>query len=72
MADVTLKVRVEGCDDTTYVEFEGTEEEAATVLRLAQLVNEKSEGGCEPSISLQRDGEYIAMWETREEDRTDA
>lgn len=48
-----LIIRVAGCDDSTQVEGEFTEEESALLRRVAQAVNATADYGCQPSMQVE-------------------
>lgn len=52
-------VVVSGCDDSTEVEVELTDTEAATVRRIAGLVTEASEYGCQPVMRITPHGDGL-------------
>lgn len=45
-------VTVEGCDDTTYVAVELTDDEAVAVSRVAAATVAKSWNGCQPVMTI--------------------
>ena len=45
-----IKVCVSGCDDQTEVMIEATTEELAFLNRLALLINDTRESGCNPGM----------------------
>jgi hypothetical protein len=48
----TIRLNVQGCDDTTTVDIEVTDEQLAFLRRLAILVAESSTYGCQPTIEV--------------------
>lgn len=48
-----IRVYVVGCDDTTIVELEATEQEVDFAQRLAELVTKTSTYGCEPTMQVE-------------------
>lgn len=45
-----IKVVLSGCDDSTYIEMEVTAVEFALINRIADLSDEASEYGCQPTM----------------------
>lgn len=46
------KVCVDGCDDSTSIEIELTDEQAETVRNVAERITEASTYGCMPKMSI--------------------
>lgn len=57
----TYSVIVSGCDDSTIVDIELTDVEAATVRRLADLVTAASGYGCQPVMRITPHGDGLAV-----------
>jgi hypothetical protein len=47
------RISVDGCDDSTTVEMDLTEAEAAVVERVARAITEESSYGCMPTMTLE-------------------
>ena len=44
--------KIIGCDDTTSLEIELTDEEVKTFIKICKELNKKSSYGCQPTIAL--------------------
>jgi hypothetical protein len=47
--DITLK----GCDDSTHLELELCEYDAALLQRIARMSRDLSESGCQPTMTIE-------------------
>lgn len=54
ISTMKIKIIVSGCDDTTYVETEVTEDEAAFLKKIAELITEASTYACMPRMQVEK------------------
>jgi hypothetical protein len=45
-------ISLNGCDDTTKIEVDLTDEELNTIIKVGKIVNETSKYGCMPTMSI--------------------
>jgi hypothetical protein len=58
----TYHISVDGCDSSTIVDMEFTEDELALILRLRDRVNTVSDHGCQPTMTVYVDDENDGGW----------
>lgn len=46
------RIRASGCDDSTHVDLDLTDDEAAAVRKVAEAITEASQFGCMPVLSI--------------------
>lgn len=57
------RVALHGCDDTTYIDIDLTDDEAAAIGRVAAASDAESEYGCMPTLTITRTEEPPAVTE---------